>query len=319
MPPALKRPASAMPPPAKAGKGSKGQGGEGSKGQRGIPDWGAWSQAPGTPDSQDLGESSESEASEKEKEGRHTRSKPQSLRAGYDRDGRPLDEDNLAPYSKEQKRILDRAMLVNPELKQAFHKTSGRVEKRKFVNSLVDPLSPFSARLDPRSCCAFMERTVSRHSTREDTKEQKGVTLTALEADWGEMKVQLGISRGDVIHDPRDGLYYVRTSTKTATVGATDQMDVYGKAALEGAEGARIQDEMADWGAWAKQGQEPGAKGRRSSRASSRGGKVVPADEETMKYLQSAYDKCSAEIKKGKRLGHQLREVTFLQSGVGEN
>ena len=236
-----------------------------------------------------------------------------SLKAGFDADGKRLSEDNDGQNSRQQRWIMEKAMEGNPALKEELDRTTGRLAKRKLINALIDPLANYASRLDAQSCVAHMERIVTRYRKREDETKEKGKTLTELEAQWGEMKVRQGLVRGDIILDPTDNLYYVRTNTRTDTRGATDHMNVHSKAAVEGADGVRIQDEMADWSTWAKEGEEPVAKRARSSRASSRRG-VAPADEETMKFLQTAYDKCSAEIRKGKRLGHQLREVTMVKT-----
>ena len=99
------------------------------------------------------------------------------------------------------------------------------------------------------------------------------------------------------------------TQTTIFTEVVTEHMYVHSKAA--------VGHELADWSTWAKESDEPVEKRARSSRASSRTSRrrgVAPADEETMKFLQTAYDKCSAEIRKGKRLGHQLREVTMVKT-----
>ena len=306
---ALKRPA-ASPAAAKAAS-------QGSKGQRDpvIP-WGAWSQAPGTPNSQDLGElgddDDDSEDKPKSKSGALS-----SLKAGFDADGKRLSEDNDGQNSRQQRWIMEKAMEGNPALKEEFDRTTGRLAKRKLINALIDPLANYASRLDAQSCCAHMERIVTRYRRREDEMKEKGKTLTELEAGWGELKVRQGLKRGDVILDPKDNLYYVRTNTRIDTRGATDNMNVHAKAPVEGVDGVRIQDEMAEWSTWAGESEEPVAKRARSSRASSRASStrgVAPADDETMKYLQSAFDKCSAEMRKGTRLGQQLREVTLVKT-----
>ena len=81
-----------------------------------------------------------------------------------------------------------------------------------------------------------------------------------------------------------------------------------------------------DWHQWAVQSGQGGASSSaprrcmddsRSARSSQSRFEVV--DEQSFAYLQTAYDRCSAAIRKGKRLGHALREVHDLPCLVSSN
>ena len=99
-----------------------------------------------------------------------------------------------------------------------------------------------------------------------------------------------------------------------------DEISVQAKGTITGVEAHKVQEEMADWGAWSASTDDYDAnKNRKRKRdddqvsmksCASGGGGVT---DEVLQYLQTAYDKCMDNLRRGKRVGRTLREVKHVE------
>ena len=110
------------------------------------------------------------------------------------------------------------------------------VDKRSLVNSVVHAGVSYNARIDPASASAWCTRDTSVTKTVGKKVQQQGISLTALEAQWGADLVKIGLERGDVWQNSK-GLYVQRSEFEEVNVESTDKfsVQVQGAATMESA------------------------------------------------------------------------------------
>ena len=94
------------------------------------------------------------------KEEKRTRTKSVLIHAGRDETGRALPAACAEHVTPAQKYVFNKSMQGNPTLQAEYQKCMNMTEKKIFVNQMVPKNVTYSARVDPASAAAWIQRKV---------------------------------------------------------------------------------------------------------------------------------------------------------------
>jgi hypothetical protein len=224
--------------------------------------------------------------------------------------------------TKQQKYVFDKSKKDLPqELQdqwtQLLADNSPGIQKKRnqFINSLVPKSVTYADFVAPKAVNSLV-RFFSKEDKVSRTRMASGRTRTQLIGDLGVHGRELfkeGLDCKDIWQDPKDGLYYMRTSTFTRFQSQSEVEQVQreqsatnaGWIALQGA----MTTDMLDWKDWAE------GKGNGSASSGSAGCLSTQKDdaETVMKLLQEAFDATT-------RLTLAVRRVSIeLMQKAGES
>lgn len=104
---------------------------------------------------------------------------------------------------------------------EALCKPGGPAGKREKKNELINATVPrntnYAGGLEVRNAtlnnCTVLKRSFDRQ------RLETGFTETEMESKYGETLFRKGLARGDFWHDPKDNLYYTKSTTRTRSDG----------------------------------------------------------------------------------------------------
>ena len=201
------------------------------------------------------------------------------------------------------------------------------MDKRMCINSLAPFDVTYAHKLDPSTAKGWATRVVKRSSIDTEEDKSEAITLTDLEALWGEERVAKGLQRGDARVRP-DGLYERRSASSCNKRVVEDNFEGRMEAEVSGDVAAKIMDavSMNEIKDWMNSGDEEarsvggGSVGGGSARSVGGGKRLkkkksdgfTPATAEDMKKVQHAYDVASLAVRQAKTHGKLLRQAVFI-------
>ena len=236
---------------------------------------------------------------------------------------------NFKGYTLAQKAVFNRLAQVAPDISQKFSECKGRAQQRQMINSLVPSDVNYACRINVDSANAWMKQITTRTRSANEEMQAHGRTEASIVADWGRGDLDKGLTlfkwavdKGDLVED--DGLYYSKSNTKKSARSYEDRNEatvldnVADKAKMmTGMQGVgnSMNDAWLTWGTDALAVRKQGKTGLGSSAASATTAtlkSMKTADSTALTHLRSAYEKCSVEVRKAKRVTRGLQQVIIL-------